>query len=70
MMGPASFTKKFAPGTMVKAAFGEQDYKIGTIIDNWVDIAIDSGYRTEKALVLWEEGAYEWISVGRLSILF
>ena len=70
MMGPSSFSKKFSPGTMVKISIGTPEGRIGTIIDNYVDIDLNSGYRTEKALVLWDGGDYEWVSVGVLSVLF
>ena len=55
---------------MVKISIGTPEGRIGTIIDNYVDIDLNSGYRTEKALVLWDGGDYEWVSVGVLSVLF
>ena len=64
-MGPIAHTKEYSPGVIVKNHLGD----IGTIIENYATFDIDSGSRTEKALVLWSHGTTTWISIKLLEII-
>ena len=67
-MGPARYTEKFSPGTIVSRKNSE-DCHIGTVIDNFVDIVINTGKRIEKVYVLWSDGTSEWISISSLLVV-
>lgn len=71
MMGPASHSKIFSPGTLVvyvnKHVLRTEPRKIGTVIENFVDFIIETGKRTEKAYVLWDNGTGEWVPIYLLS---
>lgn len=71
MMGPLQHSLEYSPGTLVKYENREihqsKGCRIGTIIENFVDVVIESGKRTEKAYVLWEDGTGEWVFISLLS---
>lgn len=73
MMGPIEHSREFSPGVMVlyvnKRVLRTEPRKIGTVIDNFVDFEIESGNRTEKAYVLWNDGSTEWVPTYLLSVL-
>ncbi len=70
MMGPAAYSKSYRPGTVVKTRIKDHSKKtIGTIIENFVDFNIKTGYRVEKALVMWTDGSSDWISTQDLTIV-
>lgn len=84
-MGPPASSPGFEPGKIVKIkkrlsrasshqnsfVYRWQDYseKIGTIIEMYVNISIDSGARVEKALVMWNDGNTLWVPISVLDVL-
>tara|TARA_Y100001938_G_C8046686_1_gene409317 strand:- start:824 stop:1051 length:228 start_codon:yes stop_codon:yes gene_type:complete len=65
MMGPLPHSQEFSPGKMViyvnKKILRTETRRIGTVIDNFVDVVLETGNRTEKAYVLWDDGTAEWV---------
>ena len=68
-MGPVACTKGFEVGKVVRIHSDECNphYKspdlVGTVIENFVDIDIDTLKRTEKVFVLWSDGSSGWYSI-------
>lgn len=69
VMGPVASTPGFTTGNVVKIIsdecnpfFKESDI-VGTIIESFVDIDIDSLERIEKVFVLWSDSSSGWHSV-------
>ena len=73
-MGPIGFNQKFKPGTMVvlnpsTAVYHKRRSDYGTIVDNFVDIEIQTGKRTEKVLVMWPDSSTEWLHLYQVLLL-
>ena len=74
MMGPISFDPRFSPGTLVIVDPGTSVYNkhrdsFGTIVDNFVDIEIKTGKRTEKVLVMWPDSSTNWLYLHHVMLV-
>ena len=74
MMGPLLFNQKFKPGTMVilnpsTAIYHDRRSDYGTVIDNFVDVDISTGKRTERVLVMWPDAATDWLDLYQVLLL-
>ena len=68
-MGPIAHRPEYSPGVLVMMKESDHGLGIGTIVDNFVNFHIDTGHRTEQALVLWSHGCSLWVNIGRLVIV-
>jgi len=74
MMGPLAYNQKFKPGTLVvinpsTAVFHDKRNEYGTVIDNFVDIDIESGKRQEKVLVMWPDASSDWMNLYQVLLV-
>ena len=69
MMGPIAHLPEYSPGVLVKMKDSDHGLGVGTIVDNFVNFHINSGHRTEQALVLWAHGCSLWMNIDRLEII-
>ena len=68
MMGPLAYSDDFGPGALVRFT-ADVGNRIGTVIDNFVNVDLEDGHRTEQALVLWPEDSIEWVSIRLLTVV-
>ncbi len=73
-MGPIGFDQRFKPGTLVvinpsTMTHHKNRRDFGTIIDNFVDINLDTGCRTEKVFVMWPDADTEWLHLYQILLV-